>query len=231
MVYNVRVKVIRPLMRIWINGLEGTYKTSLAMYIYFKIFAKRNYELVYAPPSTSIHDVEEHLKQVRSDAVYIVFDDLTYKYHSLSTEFREFASKMMTIRHWAPQRDFVIVYISHYSRSVPPALRQAHVIAFTSLTTLEEYSIAKNYFKHEYLDFFFSVYPRRRLILINWFGRSFLMTPPPHIKPPSENVVREKTKEMKEIMEELRERLRKKIEEESELFKRFGFDFHSRFYS
>ncbi|MEM4500891.1 MAG: hypothetical protein QW512_02020, partial [Thermofilaceae archaeon] len=202
----MRVKIVKPLMRVWINGLEGTYKTSLALYIYFKIFARRGYELVYAPPHVSINDVEEHLKQVRSNAVYIVFDDLTYKYHSLSTEFREFASKMMTIRHWAPQRYFVVVYISHYSRSVPPALRQAHVIAFTSLTTLEEYNIAKSYFKQEYLDFFFSTYPKRRLILMNWFGRCFLMTPPPHIEPPREKTVRERLKEM---VEELRERLRR----------------------
>jgi ABC-type dipeptide/oligopeptide/nickel transport system ATPase component len=122
-----------PIVYISIIGLSGTGKTNLAYSIYdsyFSDFELLHYETYFNEQGDLIlNDIINEIKQKRK--VYVIFDDLSFIIRVYQKEIAKFLSELMKIRHYIQQG--VLVFIAHYRKSILPVLREAHIIALTSL--------------------------------------------------------------------------------------------------
>ena len=131
---------------VYILGLPGTGKTTMAAKLthHWKRF-KYKYRpvIVYGQvgrPSDINRIIEggvDYARARKSRAVALVFDDATFVLSSDKSS-RYAINSLMKLRHFEPGvRWWLVVIIGHYSRSVPPALRNSHVKVLTSITPVE----------------------------------------------------------------------------------------------
>jgi hypothetical protein len=155
------MKIVEPLHRLFIWGLEGSRKTSIALELYNRFFKPRGYELI-ALQAPSLRDFKHALLASRVfGKVFLLLDDLTYSYHHMSSDFRTLAQAVTLIRHIVGlDKSVAVTMIAHYASSIPPVLRTAHVYVLTPLTTPQDVSLASKYFKVRYLTLFRRLYPR-----------------------------------------------------------------------
>ena len=172
------MKIVEPLHRLFIWGLEGSRKTSIALELYNRFFKPRGYELI-ALQAPSLRDFKHALLASRVfEKVFLLLDDLTYSYHHMSSDFRTLAQAITLIRHVVGlDKSVAVAVIAHYASSIPPVLRTAHVYVLTSLTTPQDVSLASKYFKIRYLTLFRRLYLHypNRVALVNWLGRHGLI--------------------------------------------------------
>jgi len=172
------MKIVEPLHRLFIWGLEGSRKTSIALELYNRFFKPRGYELI-ALQAPSLRDFKHALLASRVfDKVFLLLDDLTYSYHHMSSDFRTLAQAITLIRHIVGlDKSVAVTVIAHYASSIPPVLRTAHTYVLTSLTTPQDVALASKYFKVRYLTLFRRLYLRypNVIALVNWLGRHGLI--------------------------------------------------------
>jgi len=168
-------EIVTPLHRLFIWGLEGSRKTSIAYELYRRFFEPRGYGFL-ALQAPSFEDFGLALVRASREfsKVFLLLDDLTYTFHHAEKSFRAFAHHLTLIRHnLGLDKHVAVCIVAHYAASVPPVLRVAHTYVLTSLTTPAELSLARAYFKGSYLTLFRRLYLRypNRVALINWLGR------------------------------------------------------------
>jgi hypothetical protein len=127
-----------PIIYVSIIGLSGTGKTNLAYLLYDRFFF--DYHLLHYEQyfneqgNLLLMDIINEIKQKRK--VYVIFDDLSFIARTYQREITQFLSELMRIRHYIGQG--VLVFIAHYRKSILPVLREAHIIALTSLFQNQE---------------------------------------------------------------------------------------------
>jgi len=127
-----------PIIYVSIIGLSGTGKTNLAYLLYDRFFF--DYHLLHYEQyfdndgNLLLMDIINEIKQKRK--VYVIFDDLSFIARTYQKEITQFLSELMRIRHYIQQG--VLVFIAHYRKSILPVLREAHIIALTSLFQNQE---------------------------------------------------------------------------------------------
>jgi hypothetical protein len=127
------IRKVNPIVLVSVIGLMGTGKTNFAYVLYDKFFY--DYQLIHyesyfnSNGELIFNQIIEDFK-TKKDA-FIIFDDMSFITNTYSKDVNHFLSELMRIRHYIQQG--VLVFISHYRHSILPVLREAHIIALTTL--------------------------------------------------------------------------------------------------
>jgi hypothetical protein len=179
--FEERIQWIRktnPIVLVSVIGLMGTGKTNFAYWLYDRYFY--DYELVHYE-SYFNSDKELILNQIIEDVktkkdAFIIFDDMSFIANTYSKEINKFLNELMRIRHSIQHG--VLVFIAHYRHSILPVLREAHIIALTTLFPNQFNDMSKIFTYDSMVRFSQHVMNFRRRVLIWCYGDIWILPIP-----------------------------------------------------
>ena len=169
------------LVMVFILGLPGTGKTTFAAKI-AKLWKAWKYKyrpvVAYArigrprDVEAAVDAAVEAARGRRARALAIVLDDVSFALSRDRDSLRAL-NLLMRIRHEEPGiRWWLLVIVAHYARSVPPALRAAHIRVLTSITPEEVEALKAGFPEGALWDFWetWRHWKRPGLALVNNMG-------------------------------------------------------------
>jgi len=120
-------------VHVLIIGHIGTGKTTLAAWLAERIWQDYTRVYVWLRDPEVMEEVIDKLKVLRPQKLLIVWDDATYSLGYNERRSREAMNIFFRIRHIVGAERIVNIFVAHYFRSIPPALRYSHIKALTSI--------------------------------------------------------------------------------------------------
>ena len=168
-----------PLISHNVTGMQGSGKSSLVRSIAHAThkIAKRDYNInfqVFHWGAKELHDVENALKTITSDAI-ISFDDISYEHRDLTPkELNAVLKAVTTIRHRegvGKDTRTILIYTSHYSKSIPTLLRSADYVWVLNCNSDIERENINKIFGGGYKDKLWEFYRMRHDALDNMYKK------------------------------------------------------------
>jgi hypothetical protein len=165
------VRKTNPIVLVSVIGLMGSGKTNFAYFLYDKFFY--DYELVHyesyfnSDKELILNEIIEDVK-TKKDA-FIIFDDMSFIANTYSKDVNQFLSEIMRIRHSINHG--VLVFIAHYRKSILPVLREAHIVALTTLFPNQFKDMSSVFTWDSMIDFAHDIMNFERRVLVWCYGK------------------------------------------------------------
>jgi len=172
------LRKVYPIIMVSVIGLPGSGKTNFAYWLYDTFFY--DYELThYESYFNSNHELilNEIIEDVKTKKdAFIIFDDMSFIANTYSKDVNQFLSEIMRIRHYILHG--VLVFIAHYRRSILPVLREAHIVALTTLFPYQHEDMSKIFTWDSMIRFSHIVMNFERKVLIWLYGDIWILPIP-----------------------------------------------------
>jgi len=172
------IRKVNPIVLVSVIGLMGSGKTNFAYWLYDNFFY--DYQLVHYE-SYFNSDKELILNQIVEDVktkkdAFIIFDDMSFIANTYTKDVNQFLSEIMRIRHSINHG--VLVFIAHYRHSILPVLREAHIVALTTLFPNQFKDMSNIFTWDSMIDFSHDIMNFERKVLVWCYGKIWILKIP-----------------------------------------------------
>lgn len=174
----MRFKVVNGI----VIGLQQTGKTNFVLWLYENIKNYYGEESIFFKHFKLLdYEVEDNLISEmdieKKDIMFLILDDASFMLSKHNEKTDKMLHDLMVIKHIYPTfQKYYIFTICHYSTSVLPLLRAAHIKAVSSITSAYEIDSLKKYFDLSALWDFYNHFINGKdyYLLCNVLGKTFI---------------------------------------------------------